>query len=481
MLVQFAIIAYVLLMLPVGLYARHKVKNSSDYVLAGRSLPFYMTLATVFATWFGSETILGAGGTFAEEGFRGVIEDPFGAALCLIIAGIFFNRKLYQLNFLTIGDYFKYRYNVLISTFLSIVIVISYFGWVAAQLLAMGLVLSIVIPSLSLMWAIFASAAIVVSYTFFGGMYSIAWLDTIESSVIIIGLFVVLGYALSQVGGAGVVINSVPDNFWNILPEGRDSITEWIIFITALITMGFGSIPQQDIYQRAMSAKSERISMWASIFGGVLYLTIAMVPLFIALTAKILLPEAFALNPEHITLALVRDHTPGWVQVFFFGALISAIVSTASGALLAPGTLLAENIIKPFFAEISDNLRLHIIRLAVIVVACGGVILALNKDASIYELVRSAYSVTLVAAFVPLAVGLYSKKATSFGALFSIVAGISVWQYTNRLVDSQIPSTFYGFIASLIGMIIGTLIGIFILKEEKLMPIKSNEGSNHTL
>lgn len=469
MLVQFAVIGYVLLMLPIGLYARHKIKNSNDYVLAGRSLPFYMTLATVFATWFGSETILGAGGTFAQEGFRGIIEDPFGAALCLIIAGIFFNRKLYRLNFLTIGDYFKHRYNVLISTFLSIVIVMSYFGWVAAQLLAMGLVLSIVIPSLSLTWAILISTAIVVSYTFFGGMYSIAWLDTIESVVIIIGLFVVLIFGLSKVGGIHNVIASVPSDFWHIFPEKRDSITEWIVFITALMTMGFGSIPQQDIYQRAMSAKSEKVSMWASIFGGFLYLTIAMIPLFIALIARMLLPDIFLHNPEHLTLSLVSDHTPGWVQVFFFGALISAIVSTASGALLAPGTLLAENIIKPFFAEISDNLRLHIIRLAVILVAVGGVFLALNENASIYKLVSSAYSITLVAAFVPLAVGLYSKKATSFGALISIIAGIFVWQYTDRLVDSAIPSAFYGFLASCIGMLIGTLIGRFILKEERVM------------
>lgn len=469
MLVQFAVIGYVLLMLPIGLYARHKVKNSSDYVLAGRSLPFYMALSTVFATWFGSESILGAGSAFAEHGFRGVIEDPFGAALCLIIAGIFFNRKLYRLNFLTIGDYFKYRYNVLISTFLSIVIVISYFGWVAAQLLAMGLVISLVLPTLSLTWGILLSAAIVVAYTFFGGMYSIAWLDTIESVVIILGLFVVLVFGLSKVGGIANVINSVPPNFWHILPESRDSITEWIVFMTALMTMGFGSIPQQDIYQRAMSAKSEKISMWASIFGGLLYLTIVMMPLFIALIARMLLPGVFETSPERITLALVSEHTPGWVQVFFFGALISAIVSTASGALLAPGTLLAENIIKPFFAEISDNLRLHIIRLAVIVVACGGVILALNKDASIYKLVGSAYSVTLVAAFVPLAVGLYSKKATSFGALTSVIAGISVWQYAEHLVNSPIPATFYGFLASCIGMLIGTLVGRFILKEEKIM------------
>lgn len=470
MLVQYAVIGYVLLMLPIGLYARHKVRSSKDFVLAGRTLPFYMTLATVFATWFGSETILGIGSKFAQDGFKGIIEDPFGAALCLIIAGLFFNRKLYRLNFLTIGDYFKYRYNVLISTFLSIVIVISYFGWIAAQLLAMGLVLSIVIPSIGLTWAVLLSAAVVVSYTFFGGMYSIALLDTVESVVIILGLFIVLAFALLQVGGIENVVASVPSDFFQVLPSNKDSLTGWIIFITALMTMGFGSIPQQDIYQRAMSAKSEQISMWASVFGGIFYFCLAMVPLLIAMASRMILPPGALNNPEHIVLSFVHNYTPGWVQVFFFGALISAITSTASGALLAPGTLLAENIIKPFFVDISDNLRLHIIRLAVILVATGGVLLALSKNASIYGLVISTYSVTLVAAFVPLVVGLYSKKATSFGALISIIAGISIWQYTERILDSQIPATFYGFIASCVGMLVGTLIGIFILKEEKLMP-----------
>jgi SSS family solute:Na+ symporter len=134
------------------------VKNTGDYVLAGRSLPFYMALATVFATWFGSESLLGASTKFAEGGFSNVIEDPFGAALCLIIAGLFFNRKLYNLNFLTVGDYFKDRYNTIIAVILSTAIIVSYFGWVAAQFLALGLVLCTVLPGLSLPVAICLSA-----------------------------------------------------------------------------------------------------------------------------------------------------------------------------------------------------------------------------------------------------------------------------------------------------------------------------------
>lgn len=469
MILAISVIAYVLVMIPIGLYASRKVKNTGDYVLAGRSLPFYMALATVFATWFGSESILGASTKFAEGGFSNVIEDPFGAALCLVIAGLFFNRKLYNLNFLTIGDYFKNRYNTIIAVFLSVSIIISYFGWVAAQFLALGLVLSTVIPTLSLQWAILFAAALVTAYTFFGGMYSVAMLDTIQVVVIIIGLGTIFAYALSKIGGLDALVAQTPPEFWRVVPESSQSLTEWIIFVTALMTIGLGSIPQQDVYQRAMSAKSATVSMWASIIGGVLYFTVVLMPLLIAGIARILYPDVLESNPQNLILTLVGDHTPLIVQILFFGALVSAIISTASGALLAPGTLLAENVIKPFFSDISDRLRLHIIRIAVILIALGGVSLALKDNARIYELVSGAYSITLVAGFIPLAVGLYSKKANSFGALISIIAGMGMWQYWEHFVVSDIPGTFIGFVASGVGMIVGTIIGRFIQKEERVM------------
>lgn len=469
MILAVSVIAYVLIMLPIGLYARKKIATSQDYVLAGRSLPFYMALATVFATWFGSESILGAGAAFAEGGFRGVLEDPFGAGLCLIIAGIFFNRKLYRLNFLTIGDYYRHRYNTLVATFLSIVIIVSYFGWVAAQFLALGIVLSSVIPGLSLFWAVLISATLVVGYTFRGGMYSIAVLDTIEMVVIIGGLIAVLAYIASNIGGLDVLFAITPTDFWQVLPEQKGSLTEWILFVTALMTMGLGSIPQQDIYQRAMSAKNEDVSAWASIFGGILYFTIVMIPLALAAIARYFYPDVLENNPEQLIVTLVMNHTPIIIQVFFFGALVSAIISTASGALLAPGTLLAENVIKPFFKNMHDKLRLSVIRTAVVLVALGAIMLSLNDDARIYELVGEAYSVTLVAAFVPLAVGLYSKKANAFGALWSILLGIGAWQYWDHFVTSDIPSVFVGFVASWVGMIAGTIAGRFLQKEEGLM------------
>jgi SSS family transporter len=466
MLATFTLL-YTVLMLGIGVYAARKVKNSEDYVLAGRSLPFYMALSTVFATWFGSESILGAGSRFAEGGFSNILEDPFGAGLCLIIAGIFFNRKLYRLQHLTIGDYFKSRFNIYIATFLSLVIVVSYFGWVAAQFLALGVVLHTVMPVFAIGTWLLIAAAVVSVYTVWGGMISVALHDTIQTVIILVGLIVVLISVLPLVGGFGNLLSSIPTDHFFVLPQ-EHSWLAWIAFATALMTQGFGSIPQQDIYQRAMSAKNEKESMWASILGGILYFVVVMIPISIASIAAILYPDLVHTDSQLLIPRLISEHTSQFLQIIFFGALLSAILSTASGALLAPATLISENIVKTFYKAMGDKARLKIIQTSVFIVALAAIVLANNENAKIYELVGSAYSVTLVAGFAPLAFGLYTKWVNSFGAFCSIATGIIVWQIAEHM-GTAVPPTFLGFFASIAGIMLGSFIGNLMIKRSNKM------------
>src|SRR3989344_3368061 len=184
------VLIYMLMMIPIGIYASRRVKSSQDYVLAGRHLPFSMALATVFATWFGSETFLGAGSRMAEGGFLSVIEDPFGAGLCLVLIGLFFAKKLYARNDLTIGDYFHTRYNKTVATILSLAIILTYFGWVAAQFVALGIILHMLlgIPAIT---GMFFSALIILIYPYAGGMWSVSITDTVQMAVIVVGLVVI--------------------------------------------------------------------------------------------------------------------------------------------------------------------------------------------------------------------------------------------------------------------------------------------------
>lgn len=452
------VLLYMVLMIPISFYASRFVKNTNDYVLAGRKLPFYMALATVFATWLGSDSILGASSYMAQGGFLEVISDPFGAGLCLIIIGLFFARKLYGMNHLTIGDYFEARYNKTIATLLSLAITLTYFGWVGAQFVAIGLVMHWVF-NMPVIAGIIIGATIVVMYTYIGGMWSVVMHDLVQTAIIIVGLIVILVQVSMTMGGFSNIVSATPPEFFDLTPEY--TLSAWLAYIAAWMAIGLGSIPQQDVYQRAMSAKSARIAQWASIGGGLLYFTVVLIPLFLGLAASQLHPELLleGADPQMLLPTLISENTGIIVQVFFFGALLSAIMSTASAAILAPATLIAENVVRPFFPTITDNYKMHIIQTSIIVVALGAIVLAIQQG-DVYELVGSAYSITLVSALVPLTFGLYWKKANNLGALLAIIFGFITWQYLGHTLSEEYvdASTIVGFGMSIVGMLLGVAI-----------------------
>lgn len=473
------VLLYMVLMIPISFYASRFVKNTNDYVLAGRNLPLYMALATVFATWLGSDSILGASSYMAQGGLLNVISDPFGAGLCLVLIGLFYARKLYGMNHLTIGDYLTHRYNKTIGTILSLAIVLTYFGWVAAQFVALGLVMHWVF-GMPLIAGIIVSAAIVVMYTYIGGMWSVVMHDLVQTAIIIVGLIVILIQVSINMGGISNILSATPPEFFSLTPEHTTSA--WLAYVAAWMAIGLGSIPQQDVYQRVMAAKSAKIAQWASIGGGLLYFTIVLIPLILGLAAAQLYPELLADGADSQLLlpTLISEHTNIVVQIAFFGALLSAIMSTASAALLAPATLVAENVVKPFFPHITDKYRMHLIQTSIVIVALGAITLAIQQG-DIYELVGSAYSITLVTALVPLTFGLYSQKANNLGAMLAIIFGFVTWQYLGHTLpeDYVDASTIVGFLMSIVGMLLGvamTHIHKHIKGEPKEIPAPARIG-----
>jgi len=285
------VIAYLLVSIAIGLYGATKVHNARDYVTAGRNLPMAVVLAMVFATWFGAETVLGISATFLEEGARGLISDPLGASLCLVLFGLVFARPLYKMNLLTLGDYFRIRYNRQTELILSICIVISYLGWVSAQITALGLVFNVLSEdAISQTQGMLIGAAVVLIYTIFGGMWSVALTTFVQMIVIVIGLLLVTQNAADQAGGiAQVFAKAAAEGKFEWLPS-MDAL-DILGWAAALMTMALGSIPQQDVFQRVNSSKNETVAVWGTTLGGLSYFFFAAVPLFLAYTATIIDPE----------------------------------------------------------------------------------------------------------------------------------------------------------------------------------------------
>ena len=155
---------------------------------------------------------------------------------------------------------------------------------------------------------------------------------------------------------------------------------------------------------------------------------------------------------------LVLNKMPLWAQVMFFGALLSAILSTASGALLAPTSLFTENVLRPFAPKMGDKQFLTVLRGVLIFFTACALLFALNSKSTMYEMVQNAYNVTLAGAFVPLAAGAYWRRATTQGALLSSVGGIAVWLLMQNVAsDTLVPANLIGFAASIALMVMGSL------------------------
>jgi SSS family solute:Na+ symporter len=464
MLVGFVAL-YLATSIAIGLWAARRVHNSRDYVIAGRSLPLYMSFATVFATWFGAETVLGVSSTFLKDGMRGIVADPFGFSFCLVLVALFFARAFYRLNLLTIGDFYRKRYNKPVEIATSVCITLSYLGWTSAQFTALGFVFHALSDgAISLPWGIALGAGAVLVYTLFGGMWAIAFTDLFQTTIIVLGLLYLAFLLGGMAGGVDVVLaHAAQADKFQFLPKLEAK--EVLAFLAAFLTAALGSIPQQDVFQRVTSAKDADTAVRGSLIGGVAYFIMAFVPIFLAYSALLIDPNmvepllAGDQNENQLVLPnLILGHTPMFAQVMFFGALLSAIMSSASGALLAPTSLFTENVLRPFVPHMSDRQFLLTLRLVLVIFALAVLVFALASEASIYQMVQNAYKVTLVSAFAPLVMGLFWKRATTAGALLSVVLGLVTWLLLEAVApEALVPPQLVGLAASFLGMVAGSL------------------------
>lgn len=440
------------LTLAIGYLGSRRNKNTVDFALASRSMPGYITAFALFATWYGSETILGASSEFLQHGLHGILEDPFGAALCLLLVGLFYVRPLYRRGYLSLGDFIRDKFGSRNEKIFSFLLVISYLSWIGGQFAALGILLELLfqIPFVA---AVFIAFAVVCTFTIMGGMWAISITDFFQSIVIIGGMVLALILLVNLAGGWETVWNAIPEGHFSLLPAER-SLQDYLYALAALLTLGLGSIPSQDIFQRLMTARSEKAAVQATFAGAGMYLTLSAIPLLISVCAMLILNmEADTFDAQHAVPLVILSLDQLWIKILFFGALVSAIISTASAALLAPAVVLGENLIKPYFPKLSDKQLFRTIRISVLGMGLLSLGLTLWKG-NIFELVALSSSFTLVCLFVPLTFGLFKKSATAQGCYWSMLIGLVGWVVAEWSITA-IPPILVGLVASLIGALLG--------------------------
>ncbi|MDA0748713.1 MAG: sodium:solute symporter family protein [bacterium] len=413
---------YVLFTLLVGLYAGRKVHASADFIVAGRRLGIWLATGTLAATWFGGGIVIGAASAAYKHGFMGVIADPFGAALCLFLAGFFYVRIMRRMGLTTIASFFEIRFGPTAGLVAALCTIPAYVGWVASLMVAFGRILQSIVgldPTLG----ICIGAAIVLVYTAVGGMWAVTLTDFIQVTVLTLGLLIITPLLIHDMGGWAAIRAQIPDDRFFLYPRNAGA-TAWFSYARDWLVIGLGNLAGQDLIQRSLSSRDERVAQNSAYFAGLLYVTVGLLPVFLGIAATIVLPDLA--NPDFVMMELGLKYLSPVVLAIFLGALVSALMSSADSALLAPASVIGWDMMRYFRPEIEERHILLICRIAVPVLGLISLYLALAHN-TVYTLMVDSWSVLLATLFVPLTAGIWWPRANLPGALTSMFSGAFTW------------------------------------------------------
>ncbi len=427
--------AYMLLMLAVGLWSRRRIKDSVDFLIAGRRLPLLLTAGTIFATWFCGGTLMGSAAQSYLFGAQGVIFDPWGSTLSLLLTALIFGRLMRRGGYLTIIDYFDLRYGKKMGLLASLIQVVAEIGWIGGQLVAFGMILQI-FAGIPFLWGTAISCAVLIIYTCLGGMWSVTVTDFLQAGFIIAGVAALLFTVVPQVGGWSFLISHAGSRAdlpaMALLPTrdygylGYLALPGWLYYLGAWLSTGLGDIPSQDLAQRLLAAKNERVASGGAAIAACLYLAVGMAPVMLGSVMFQLNPELTVGETEMILPFLAISYLPPYLTVAFAVALIAALMSSSDSALLAAASVIGRNVLRYFRPGAGSAATLKVTRLCVPFIALISLLIALYAE-TIYMLAVITWSLILVGLFAPFAAGYFWKKCNESGAVAALTGGLASW------------------------------------------------------
>ncbi len=426
---------YLILIFALALMARRRVKTEEDYLVAGRRLPLPLATATLLATWFGAGTLLTATDEIRAEGLRVTALEPYGAGLCLILAGLFFAKPLWEMKLCTVSDLYRNKFGTRVETLSVLITVPGYIGWIAVQLVALAGIAQLffeIPPSVSIP----IIALITMLYTLIGGMWSVTITDAVQMALIIPGLFV-LGHAVLAGSGDGGLVEGFRQIRQSVDPEDlvlipRDTMRELVGWVSVLAVSALGNLPGQDLFQRVFASKSARVARNACLISGALYIVLGTIPALLGVAADVILPQE---TLESVLLVLaVRFLSPAMTVILTI-SLVSVILSTVDSAILAPAATLARNGLRRYVPDRISSLTLS--RFSVVLIGVSSTVVAVWGE-NAYSLLEESYALGLVGLFVPFFVGVFLRALNEGSAMLAMGTGMLIWTI-QFFVETDLP------------------------------------------
>ena len=408
-----------------GSYASslRKNENIDDVMLAGRSIPLWVAVFTMSATWVGGGYINGTAENTASSDFGLVwVQAPWGYALSLIIGGLFFARKMRRFEFKTMLDPLAQRFGSKMTAILFLPALCGEIFWTAAILTALGTTFGTLL-GLETQTAIIISALIAITYTAIGGLWAVALTDIVQMVLLLVGLIIVTPIALQHVNGL--------DQAWIIYKEQKGAAASFLPSKAALgayywtwwdyaLLLIFGGIPWQVYFQRVLSAKNEKTAVRLSILAGFVCLIAAIPAVLIGVVGSVADWESMGLpEPENAASILphvIRYLTNPIVATIGLGAVASAVMSSVDSSILSASSMASWNVYRPLLKpNITSSSLGKVIKRCIWIIGIAATLLALKIE-SVYQLWFLCSDFVYCLLFPALVCALFDKKANSYGA-----------------------------------------------------------------
>ncbi len=415
-----AIAAFLVVQFVIGIVVSRRIATIDDYLVAGRRLGPWLATSSIFATWFGAETIVGGAALVHADGLSLATVEPFGYGLCILATGVVFAIPIWRRRFTTLADLYRERYGVAVERVAALVLIPPSILWAAAQLRAFAQVITVSGTSLPFETGLLIATSVVVAYTVVGGMLADAITDLVQAVVITVSLLALLAVVMHYVGGvegALALITSATAS----APRPSVAVPWWELLEAWAIPI-CGSIVATELISRIIASRSAGVARGATLAAGSLYLVVGSIPIVLALLAR----PAFGLelaDAEQVIPTLARTVLPGPLYIVFAGGLVSAILSTVDSTLLVAGGLGAHNLVLPQLSAPSPRTRVLVTRGLVIVGGCVAWWLARGAE-GVFALVEMASAFGSAGVLVTVSFALFTDFGGPRAAIAALLGGL---------------------------------------------------------
>lgn len=416
-----AVSIYMLLQFSIGVWVSRRIKTEADYLLAARNLGPVLLTFSIFATWFGAETVVGSSGRAYANGVTFGNAEPFGYGLCLVVLGLVFAIPLWKRKLTTLADLFRDRFSVATERIAAVILIPSSVVWGAAQIRAFGYVLDTTAGGIGAELAIGIAAGFTILYAMFGGLLVDAINDVLQGVMLAVGLIIVFVALLPHLGGVDEIGRQLTDPARvRLMPTGESG---WAVLERWAIPVA-GSVLAAEIVGRVIAARSPQVARGSTLVAACMYVGLGLIPLVIGLVAPSVVPTID--NPEQILPHLARTVLPTILYAVFAGALISAILSTVDSTLLVASGLLSHNLLVPLLGVTDERRKVLLARGGVASFGVIAYFLARHAE-GILDLVEQASALGSAGVLVTVVFGLFSTWGGARAAIATLTAGLVVY------------------------------------------------------